>query len=213
MKLASDERLLKEWNVYSYGKIGKKTDCSLILTNKRVITVEQSKDRVLRSETPLSAVKRWSMKSTQSSGLIWMILGAILCFTGIGLLFGVLCIWKGIRLNKEGSFGLCLRTRRRSSNSLRRGDSFNATGINNDSLVGGTLSIGSWIIIIGCLFFGFIGLIVLFIYIASLGLFNKNQKAQVGYRPMVVKRIRINKAVVNEILEELGSIIIEEAPF
>lgn len=231
MKLANGEKLLKEWDIYSYGKIGKRTNCSLTLTNKRLISIEEGRKKILRSETPLSAVKRWSVKSEQKSGLGWIIFGVFLCVTIVGLLFGILCICKGCRLNKEGSFGISFRTCRKNTNSLRRGKTFYAPGIGSDCegkkrSLGKKLAVGFGLyfllgLLVDFLMFGIYGFIppsisifastvvVCIIVMIVCTIVNTKQGKTVGSKPTIIKRLRINKAVVNELVEEIGAVIIQ----
>lgn len=124
MKLAEGERLVRTWNVYSYGRGNRKTECSFVLTNKRVISRECSKTKTMNREFPLASVRSWSVLNSHRSGTAWIVVGILLCVLLAGIPFGIPCIVHGVRLGRSGSFTLSLHTRRKSSDFMQRGVRF-----------------------------------------------------------------------------------------
>ena len=229
MKLTDGEILLKEWATYSYGRGSKKTDCKLILTNKRVIITQKNRYSILQRETSISAIKRWTLIHSQASGKGWIIFGIFLCLTFFLAIFGIISIVYGIRLNRRSIFALQLQTKRKSSNSLSCGNTIKQK---NKAITVYLLIffVSLLIILIGSLIVESSSrsaisspsgsnaatyiMIFLLLFICSIfltlsirsNLRNKNQKNGLQTN---LRKIRIYESTVLEIVEEFGANIVE----
>lgn len=86
-KMLKDEQIIREYN-YAHAKLGQygKVDCSLVITNKRIVSSTEGKQYIHRNEIPLMALK--NVNGTYSAtrrpiAVILIILGAMLALIGL----------------------------------------------------------------------------------------------------------------------------------
>lgn len=106
MKLASNEKLLKQWT-YAKTKSGKKrTESTLTVTDKRIICDETGKRTITRDEIPISHVKCLAFQKETGSGWLLIILGLLTLITVVGIFILI----AGIRKLLSGTFSFVIST-------------------------------------------------------------------------------------------------------
>lgn len=157
MKLAQDERMIKEWNYAIAKKKRDKTFATLAVTNRRVVYNAAGRWTVVHKELPLNCVKTLSFSDVRKSNawaVFLIILGVFTAFTVIGI--GLFLI-PGIRRLNQEVFDLDIVT---------------------SGTEGSSLSVG-----------------------ASKKYKSRKSNANV--------KVKINRSVVDDMIETLGSIILE----
>lgn len=126
MKLAQNEKIIREWN-YADTKQGTvKTNSKLVVTNKRIISESEDRFVVDRKEIPVSSVKSISTSNLHNSNILaylWIIIGALGILFGFVqlanemgevvlpiIIIGVIAIVIGISLLNRGAFTLLIYT-------------------------------------------------------------------------------------------------------
>ncbi len=111
--MANDEHIVKTW---AYGRVKsghQKTSAEILFTNKRIISVSESKSARDIDEVPLDTVNTISFHKSGCSPLakVLSILEIIVGVPFSVLIFGIFMIMDGVRRIKSGEFSLDITTK------------------------------------------------------------------------------------------------------
>ena len=93
IKLSTGEEIIKQWDYAKTKKRAGRTKYELLLTNKRLISLAESKIQTSRDDFLLKNINGVSATTAQNKTL--KIIGIILCCTVIGAIIGIPMVKKG----------------------------------------------------------------------------------------------------------------------
>ena len=95
IRLSTGEEILKQWDYAKTKQRAGRTKFSLILTNKRLVSLAESRKQISRDDFLLKNINGVSATCGQNKTLF--VLGVILCLTIIGMIIGIPMVILGSR--------------------------------------------------------------------------------------------------------------------
>ena len=95
IRLSTGEEIVKQWDYAKTKQRAGRTKFSLILTNKRLVSLSESRKQVSRDDFLLKNINGVSATCGQNKTLF--VLGVILCLTIIGMIIGIPLVRLGSR--------------------------------------------------------------------------------------------------------------------
>lgn len=95
IRLSTGEEILKQWDYAKTKQRAGRTKFSLILTNKRLVSLAESRKQISRDDFLLKNINGVSATCGQNKTLF--VLGVILCLTIIGMIIGIPLVRLGSR--------------------------------------------------------------------------------------------------------------------
>lgn len=95
IRLSTGEEIVKQWDYAKTKQRAGRTKFSLILTNKRLVSLSESRKQISRDDFLLKNINGVSATCGQNKTLF--VLGVILCLTIIGMIIGIPLVRLGSR--------------------------------------------------------------------------------------------------------------------
>lgn len=95
IRLSTGEEIVKQWDYAKTKQRAGRTKFSLILTNKRLVSLSESRKQISRDDFLLKNINGVSATCGQNKTLF--VLGVILCLTIIGMIIGIPMVIFGSR--------------------------------------------------------------------------------------------------------------------
>lgn len=95
IRLSTGEEIVKQWDYAKTKQRAGRTKFSLILTNKRLVSLSESRKQISRDDFLLKNINGVSATCGQNKTLF--VLGVILCLTIIGMIIGIPLVILGSR--------------------------------------------------------------------------------------------------------------------